>query len=143
MGLLSKLIDRAASAPVSRDGVRLPGGANVEVKGESHYQDALEVACGGKCEEGHHLAVTAVLVPEPHNPYDSNAVQVCVDGRVVGYLSRAAAAAYAPILRRRTTTYTCAGTIVGGWVREDCDGIRDEGHFGITLDLASPSKLGL
>jgi hypothetical protein len=31
----------------------------------------------------------AALVPEPGNPYDSNAIRVEIEGRLVGYLSRA------------------------------------------------------
>jgi hypothetical protein len=30
----------------------LPGGEAVQVVGESHYQNALDAICGGKCEEG-------------------------------------------------------------------------------------------
>lgn len=44
--------------------------------------------------------VHAVLVPDADNPYDPNAVEVRIDGILVGYLSRADAANYRPGLLR-------------------------------------------
>jgi hypothetical protein len=66
----------------------LPGGKIVQVVGESDYQDALDVICGGKCAEGHQLMCQGGIRPEPHNEYDKRAVGVYVDGRKVGHLSR-------------------------------------------------------
>jgi hypothetical protein len=63
----------------------LPSGKTVQVVGESYYQDALDVICGGKCEEGHQLMCQAELRPEPDNEYDKHAVGVYVDGQKVGY----------------------------------------------------------
>jgi hypothetical protein len=136
MGLLDKLRGRTAVSAFM-----LPGGRAVEVKGEASYQDALSRICGGKCREGHHHAVTAVLLPEPGNKYDPNAVQVLVDGSLVGYLAKAEAKRYSPVLQFMQTkvkaTGACAASIVGGWDR----GGGDEGHFGIWLDIASPEAL--
>ena len=42
--------------------------------------------------------VTAVLVPEPGNPHDPNAVQVTVAGEMIGYLGRDIAPGYAAVL---------------------------------------------
>ena len=64
----------------------------VNVAGESHYQDALREIAGGAEEV--RLEREAVLLPEPDNPYDPKAVQVLIEDRLVGYLPRAAAAAY-------------------------------------------------
>lgn len=121
--------------------VFLDGSHRVEVRGESNYQEALERACGGRCEAGHSLAVTATLVCEPTNPYDSNAVKVLVGGRLVGYVARESAVVLAPVLSRlesRGATATCAGTVVGGWDR----GGADRGHFGIWLTLPPPDRIG-
>jgi hypothetical protein len=41
---------------------------------------------------------TAVLVPEPHNPKDANAVKVLLDGVHVGYIAAAFAPSYTAIL---------------------------------------------
>ena len=46
------------------------------------------------------IEITAALVPEPTNKHDPNAVQVEIDARRVGYLSREDALAYRPTLRK-------------------------------------------
>lgn len=83
--------------------------------GESHYQDALH-AIAGTCEGEVRFETTAALVPEPGNPHDPNAVRVEVDGRLVGYLPRAAAVAYGPVVRapaERGRTAVCDAMVAG------------------------------
>lgn len=134
---------REAGTPrPSRRGVFLDGNVRVEVRGESNFQEALEDICGGRCETGHSLAVTAYLVCEPTNPYDSNAVKVLVDGHLVGYVAREAAQVLAPVLAALEhvgAQATCAGEIVGGWDR----GGADKGHFGIWLTMPPPDRIRL
>lgn len=71
-----------------------------QVAGESHYVAQLRKVTrslgGGR--EGE-VMTDAVLVPDPRNRFDSNAVQVLIDGQQVGNLPREDAAAYAPVLR--------------------------------------------
>lgn len=59
------------------------------VVGESYYQDALR-ATGRVCSAGGEgrPAFTAALVPEPENPYDSNAIAVYSPRGKIGHLSR-------------------------------------------------------
>jgi HIRAN domain len=71
----------------------------VAVVGESHYQDAIRSICGSHRWEDVRFDCIAALVPEPSNPYDSNAVMVQIDGRHVGYLSREDAVAYRPMIQ--------------------------------------------
>jgi len=47
----------------------------------------LRHICGSDRWEDIHCEVNAVLVPEPTNRYDANAVMVQVDEQMVGYLS--------------------------------------------------------
>ena len=50
--------------------------------GESLYQPALRRITGGRDFHGDFtqaMAVSAVLVPEPDNPHDRNAVRVDID----------------------------------------------------------------
>lgn len=118
--------------------MRLPGGRVVNVSGESHYQEALGTICGGKSKEGHNKDCQAELVPEPSNPYDPGAISVYIEGHHVGYLTRDAARAFAPVagrLAQRGYTAVCRATVVGGWKR----GRGSEGHFGVRLDLADPA----
>jgi hypothetical protein len=68
----------------------------IDVVGESHYQSAIRKACGWKRGTDTLFECMAELVPEPTNAYDPNAIMVKVDGRQVGYLSRADAAELGP-----------------------------------------------
>ena len=70
--------------------VSLFGGDELlEVKGESFHQDELRHVV-----RVHGREVVAMLIPEPNNPYDRNAVGVWVGGLQVGHLSREDAAVY-------------------------------------------------
>lgn len=70
-----------------------------EVAGESHYFEAIRQVLGATVDSnGIELIVTTQLVPEPSNKYDKNAVQVVVNGQVVGYLPREDAARHGPVL---------------------------------------------
>jgi HIRAN domain len=121
------------------------GRATVEVAGESHYQGTLEVIAGGRTINGarkpDHLAM---LVPEPRNPYDPNAVRVYLGPPMgkVGYLSREDAVRYRPVIERVAwmgRVIACRASLKGGWDR----GRGDSGSFGVTLHLGSPTALML
>lgn len=97
MGLFSRKRSEATTAsfvPVEGEQVFV---------GEKSYQVDLAALLEGRgyspeSLENHSEAVSesfvARLVPEPSNPYDSNAVAVHVDGRKVAYLSRRNAVLY-------------------------------------------------
>jgi hypothetical protein len=75
-----------------------------------------------------------LLVPEPTNAHDRNAVRVLIQGLLVGYLSREDAAAYLPGLQRLiagcdTGYVALEGVICGGGQRDH--GI---GFLGVFLD---------
>jgi hypothetical protein len=111
-----------------------PGTFDVEVVGESYHQSELETICGGRTASGAHEYVTALLVLDDANPYDSQAVKVVVSGYQVGHLSREGARAYRRMLSNEghpRAAANCAALIVGGWERSN----GDRGHFGVRLDL--------
>jgi len=111
-----------------------PGTYDVDVVGESHYQDALENVCGGRTEDSQRLQVEAFLVPENDNPYDSKAVCVHIQDQIVGYLDRETARSFREEMAENGMTGVaakCNAIIVGGWDR----GGGDRGHFGVKLDL--------
>lgn len=121
-----------SSDPVGR--IRGPGTYQMEVVGESHYQSALERACGGRTEDGVEKYIDATLILEDSNPHDPMAVQVAIDGRTVGYLSRETARQYRKQLKEANhprLAGVCSAVIRGGWDR----GADDRGSFGIWLDL--------
>jgi len=119
----------------------LGGRETLEVVGESHYQDALWRCVGGDGGERVRCQVQAVLVHEPENPHDGNAIAVLIEGQVVGYLSREDAAVYLPGLRVLTERHECSigleGHIVGGGQRAD-----GRGMLGVFLDH-DPADFGL
>jgi hypothetical protein len=148
VGLLDRLLGRA-SAPDAVD-VRTQtiratlyvGDETLEVVGESHYQNALWRIVGGVRQEHVHHEVHAVLMPEPDNAYDPNAIKVLIDGNLVGYLSREDAAAYRPgllLLMKSNpgTLIALHGVIVGGGERPD--GL---GRLGVFLDH-DPADFGI
>lgn len=130
MGILDRIMRRAASddrlAPAVRrsspstsevTATLFTGRQTLEVVGESHYQQHLWRLVGGK-QDGVRHPVVAVLLPEPSNKYDANAIQVQIDGGVVGYLGRDDAADYVDrvneIMRATGQAVALEGTVVGG-----------------------------
>jgi hypothetical protein len=115
-------------------------GFTYEIVGEAQYQDALDAVCGGKCDEGHKLQVTAQLRLIDDNPHDPNAVGVFIDGDLVGFIPRADAVpirAEILAINPEERPLTCAAKIVGGWD----DGYGDEGHYGVKLSIARPLRV--
>jgi hypothetical protein len=101
----------------------LAGNDTLEVVGESFYQDALWQLVGGFHTERVSQPCTATLLPEPTNKYDENAIEVLIDGHLVGHLSREDAAAYLPGLKNlmagcATGHVALEGVIAGGGPRE-------------------------
>jgi hypothetical protein len=118
------------------------GRARLDVVGEGSYQGTLERIGGGKTIDGMRIRDhTAILLPEPSNPYDPNAVKVVIitgpsAGRV-GYLSRENAVAYRPIIDRLAAlgkVAACRASLQGGWDR----GSDDRGSIGVVLRLGTP-----
>lgn len=118
----------------------------MEVVGESFYQDALWRIAGAKRGQPVRKRAVAVLVPEPYNPYDSNAIRVDIDGLQVGHLSASNAIRYGPGLRAlmdRHRGYIALNAIVvgGGHGREHL-GVwlsHDPKDFGLGNRAAPPS----
>jgi hypothetical protein len=118
------------------------GDETLEVVGESFYQDALWQLVGGFRIERVEAACQAVLTPEHANPHDANAIQVLIEGYLVGYLSRQDATVYLPGLKQlmmscETGHVALDGVIVGGGQRDD--GI---GYLGVFLHH-SPADFGV
>lgn len=115
----------------------------VDVVGESQHQGGLDRIAGGRTSRGakvtDHLAL---LLPEPTNLQDSNAVRVYLvpsqggQGAIVGYLSREDAVAYRPVIDRVAAggqVTLCYASLKGGWD----DGI----FFGVMLWIGPPWTL--
>lgn len=129
MGLWKWLFGRSRPAEFARG-----RGWTIPVVGESHYQSEIggQYRANGGTE--HDLKVTAVLMPEPSNPHDANAVAVLVGGQTVGYLPRDLAAEYGSSVG--PVTGWCSAKIIGGFVFED--GTR--ASYGVKLNLSWPPR---
>jgi hypothetical protein len=107
--------------------VLLSGRHDLEVVGESHYQDALWRVAGGRMTERVRVETQAMLVREPDNPHDANAISVRIDGSTVGYLCRDDARSYLPGLlkleARHGARISLTGVVVGGGIRQDGPGM--------------------
>jgi hypothetical protein len=126
------------------------GGFNLEVVGESHYQDALWRAVGSipDDQEDVHTNLQAALVPEPDNEHDSNAIAVHIEGRRVGYLSRGDARRYRTAFQKLADegrVGACDAWIRGGFWVEGRRLVfltkRSRANLGVWLDLATPRSV--
>lgn len=106
------------------------GEYDLEVVGESYYQDALVRIAGPHTEDGRRVKVSAVLYLEPDNPHDRNAIRVEINGATVGHVSRE----LAPELRKELISQGARSghrigvdaIIVGGRIGES---------YGVWLDV--------
>lgn len=119
------------------------GDETLEVVGESYRQEELWRIVGGLQADYVRFDVHAVLVPDANNPHDPNAIEVRIDGTLVGYLSRDDAAHYRPgVLRVMEANggqfVGLHGVICGGGPREDAR----IGFLGVFLDH-DPADFGL
>jgi hypothetical protein len=139
--------DRDERPPWMVDGpwecVHSQGSQDVEVVGESFYQDSLWKLAGGRPPSGERVRheVFAILVAEVGNPHDANAIAVWINGRKVGHLSRDIARLYRPGLLalqdKHHKPVAVSGVIVGGGIRQD-----GPGRLGVFLKL-DPADFGV
>lgn len=97
----------------------------------SEFQAELETIVGGREEDSAHFSTSAFLIAEGA---DSQEVRVEIEGHLVGYLGERAADSFLDTFwKSRFATARCDAMIVGGWRREDGDGL-----FGVRLSAALP-----
>jgi hypothetical protein len=159
MGLLDRLRSGRRESSVSTrheatavSASLLDGQDDLEVVGELAYQDALWRLSGGTLGDPIRRQIVAVLVPEPMNPYDANAIAIQIDSQVIGYLSRATAQEYLPGLQRlmsvRGGYVALRGVIVGGGHYDDGPGRlgvwleHDPADFGVRSTSSRPALSG-
>lgn len=131
----------AVPQPAQRETIVFGGAEQIEVVGESHYQDQLRRIAGDESTRVR-LTTTATLLAENDNPYDSNAVSVWIAGSKVGHLSRNDAASLRPGLLRLVKEHqqpiALPAVIVGGGSRND----GSPAAFGVWLSY-DPADFGL
>ncbi len=126
MSFLKRLLGGEPERAADVTATLYEGDVDLEVRGESFYQENLQ-----QVVQQLGRSVLALLVPEPKNPYDSNAVAVWVGGLKVGHLSREDAEVYQPAVirlqREAGNPVALTGRIVGGdsgksfgiWLKHD------------------------
>jgi HIRAN domain len=123
--------------------VLVEGREDLEVVGESRYQDNLWRLVGRRYDPGERVReeTTAVLVAEPDNPHDANAISIWIDGLKVGYLSREDAqrhhAGLLALQDKHRMPVALSGVIAGGGLRDD-----GPGRLGVFLRY-DPAEFGL
>src|SRR5215218_7587848 len=83
------------------------------VAGEASYGRALVALTGAPCSDGYCRPVLVRCEREPNNRFDSNAIRVLVEGRLVGRPRRHLAANLSPRLDR----LGCSAFVVPGLLR--------------------------
>ncbi len=119
----------------SHEEMTLVGESSVEVVGESFHQDELLSLAGGRRSYGGvDLQAVAELVP-----VEGDGIEVQVEGRTVGFLSRPDAQRFAGLIEDSVVQHgfaTARASIRGGWDR----GGDDVGLFGVSLSMPQGSR---
>lgn len=136
-GLRRKKASSGARSSIELSLVELCGDGYCAVVGESHYQDALR-GTSRICTVGPdgRSTFTAALVPEPANPYDSNAIAVYSPEGKLGHFSRETALDY----RGLFAEVICLGYHGGACEAHLVGGTFDKPSFGVVLHLADPES---
>jgi hypothetical protein len=111
---------------------------SLRIVGASFHQETLRALDDGRCERGETTIFTALMIPEPENPYGSDAILVCADEYgPVGHFSQNDAIRYREVsqeLQRLGAIGVGVGHLVGG--------IPDVAPtIGVRLALKGPSAL--
>jgi hypothetical protein len=115
----------------------------VEVVGEHAYGEGIKAALRAngaltaRRSEGEVEGLQVELVAEPDNPYDSNAISVRWNGRVLGYLSREDAARYTQSVRRIIASGFGAAATARVWAYDEGDRLRAR----VTVALPEPGLI--
>ena len=105
------------------------------IVGTSKYQRELTRLFGPKGAHGAQEQCGAILVPEPKNPHDKNAIRCEIGGVHVGYLSREDAKAFARHFRRKKLqSMAVAANVSGGWKNS-----KSEGSYGVAIEVPADS----
>lgn len=128
-------LDRLQGKKTSRvNAIELPQDSQVAVHGESYYQPTLHKTATLSVASNGERAFRAILLPEPSNQYDPNAIAVYSDAGCVGYLPREEAihykAVFEEVRRQGCQAGVCTGLLTGG--------TRDKPFYGVILQLSRP-----
>jgi len=108
-----------------------------DIVGAGSYLATLRKAAGDRLANGETVVLTALVIPEPNNQYDPNAIAVHLEGfGKVGYFSRGDAEewrAVAQALIARGAVGTCEAWLMGG--------TAEKKNIGVRLSLKEPDEI--
>lgn len=131
MRLLERRRDKRSTTVTA---LELPQDSHQAVHGESHHQPALHATAKLATDEDGERIFEAILVAEPDNEYDPNAIAVYSAAGKLGYIPRDDAPAYRPVFEeiahQGCRAGACTGLLVGGTPTKP--------YFGVVLRLSDP-----
>lgn len=104
-----------------------------------YFHEPVVAHVPGLPGEGQSKETHALLVREPHNPHDPNAVAVMIGELRVGHLPREVAATFAPLLQQleaKRQLVRCPA-IISARARNRVRGRGDGDYFGIDFKLGT------
>ena len=126
--LKSKNKNKQNSVNVTHENETVP----IDISGESFYQDALIRVIGEPNQDGYEVTINGLLVRDPQNEHDSNAVKCLIHGNIVGYVNRQEAKDISRYMdANNIQELLVACDVTGGWNR----GKNDRGMFGVTVNV--------
>jgi collagen type III alpha len=120
------------------------GWADTDVVGESNYGEAIRrLLPKGLGEDGEEVFIDVLLVREPGNRYDRNAIAVRAETGTVGYLPRETAVRYSPVLDTLASSGGVAQTSARVWgcIRQEWDSNRKSFSGSVRIALPEPHML--
>jgi hypothetical protein len=122
------------------DKVRIPlaqaSKYDFDIVGEASYLSTLRRIDGGRLARGKTVITPVLVVPEPTNEYDANAIAVLVEGfGKIGHFSRDAALEWASVshaLQARNAVGVSYGWLMGG--------TAEKPNIGVWLCLKTPKR---
>lgn len=126
----------------SREHFRIQGSGAYwyEVVGESNYVDAI-ASLFSRPSGDQETFVDALLLPEPTNKYDSNAIRVVIKGRTVGYVPRDRTAELHPLIKALEARNQVLAAGARAYLGKD--DFTDEFFGSVSLDLPYELELAL
>ena len=138
---LSKKINKAKEVGNIRY-VAWNGKYSWDAVGESFYQLQLSSIAGPKEVESKNYNCNAMLIRNPENKHDSNAIMVVIEGKQVGHISRARAASFVREMKKlglsTDTIFIVKARINGGW--RDSYG---DGNYGVVFDFPPVNRIAV
>lgn len=122
-----------SNTPLLDEAVTVTGNTTeIEIAGESYYQEALVNIFGAYHQESQEIECEAKLVRDSRNSHDKNAIKCFINNLHVGFVNREDAEEIAYSMdKRNLSIFKVSATVRGGWKR----GKGDQGMYGVVVNV--------